>query len=74
MNVFVVNGDYAGKKKSFSIEGFKGNARVLNELLVSSAEEGGMVERFPSSLDAEESEDKERNTNQYDWRSTEHQG
>lgn len=53
MNVFVVNGDYAEKKKSFSID----NARVLNEFLVSSNEPQKM-ERFPSSLDNEDSEER----------------
>lgn len=72
MNVFVVNGDYAGKKKSFSIENFGGNARVLNELLVSSNDGGGRkAERFPSSLDNEESEDR---NNCEDWHSTEPDG
>lgn len=69
VNVFVVNGDYAGKKKSFSVEGFGGNARVLNELLVSANEGGGrMADRFPSSLDNdEESEEGNRCDDVYKW-------
>lgn len=66
MNVFVVNGDYAEKKKSFSIENFGGNARVINELLVSS-DDARKAERFPSSLGNEDTED--RANCEDDWQS-----
>lgn len=65
--MFVVNRDYAEKKKSFSIENFGGRTRVFNELLVNSNDEVRKAEKFPSSLGNEESE--ERINCDEDWQS-----
>lgn len=67
--MFVVNGDYAGKKKSFSIENFDGNTRVLNQLLMTTNDTMRKVEKFPSSLGNEDTE--ERINCEDDWRSRE---